>query len=403
MKLREERGRARPGRCGAMPRRYRRSAVAMVLLPCAAQAQLDFEPYVGLRYQYNSNVFEEASDEEALEQRGTSERADTALESLVGLLLRFPFGRQQLRLEAEGRRYEYERFGDVDHDEYRLLGALDWTAGDAADGDLFYRAERRLASFADLDTSELRLQTERYAGAGANLDVTPRWRLESGAQLHWLELPLRDYPEFELEETKLDLSVLYAGFGNFASGIHFAYIDGEYSGVPDATAFDELTAQWTGRYKSGLSAFEASAGVSRRQEDVGDEETTGMTGALAFEHSISPKTSFELELFRRISSYSAGANSLLETGFRGGLRWQVTPKTGLLASALWTRSDFEGDSSVAAEDRKDELGALRLDARWDALRWLALSLFGEYRDRQSSEPRQGFDAAILGIELRAAF
>jgi len=378
-----------------------------MLLPFAVDAKTTFEPFAEVQYEYNSNLFEESGDREALEQRGTEERSDSAVTGVAGFRSGFEWSRQQLQFDAEGRRVEYDRFSSVDHDEHRIAAAYLWRLGSVLDGDIRYTNERRLASFADLDTSLPSLQRERNLEAGANLMVTPKWRVEAGGGRHWLELPLPEYPSFQLVEDKADLALKYVGFASVSAGILVQYVEGEYSGVPDASSFDETTVQFTAEYvRDEQNRVNGSLGYSSRQEDSTGQDTYGLTGSLGYTRAISGKTSFSAELFRRVSSYSAGANSLTETGVSTGLVWRPSGKTRVEGQYLWTRSVFEQDSisgASAQAGRQDYRSSVRLDVGWDARRWLNLALFGEYRDRHSDQPDQGYNANIVGLRVRAQF
>lgn len=384
-----------------------RLAAGLTLMPFASQAAFDVEPWASLQYEYDSNVFEESSGDEALDSRGTRERADRVWQEAVGLDAVYELGPQSFRVEAEGRHFDYARFKDVERDEHHLLAAVDWSAGPILSGALNFRNERRAASFADLDSGRLSLQREQTLGALFNLALTPKWTWTFGSELYELELPLPQYPAFELETARLSSALNYGGFADLKAGLFVEYSDGEYSGVPDATRFDEWVAQLTAEYKiGGLSTLTAMIGVVSRNEDRTDEEVSGFAGSLRYQRAISPKTAFMAEAFRRVSSYVAGANALVESGIGAGVNWRPSAKTATELAYNWVRSDFQQDSisSVAAVDgREDEYGTLRAAVSWDARRWLRIRGFGEYRDRRSNTPDQGFEASLIGVELRASF
>ena len=381
--------------------------------PGTARAALELVPYGSAQYEHHSNIFEVSSEEEALEQNGDSERSDNVLRLAAGLDLSWMPGQQELRLKGEARRLQYDRNGDLDHNEHTVSAAFDWKAGSTVDGTLEYEQDRRVASFADLDTSELSVQTERNAHALLGVGVTPTWRVETAANYHESELPLDDAPEFKLEETSGTLAINYLGVSKLSAGLLGEYLEGEYTGSDDARSFDETSLQLTADYAvTGLSSFNLKLGVTERQEErddalaeegTEDEDVSGFTGSLGYNRTLSGKTSFGAQIFRRVDSYVAGANALVDTGLQASLNWQPTARLSVGARAGWTRSEFENGSDTAQAGREDDLTTASLELSYQALRWLALRPFVEYRDRSSNIEDESFDSTVVGAEMRARF
>jgi len=371
-----------------------------------AGAELELIPYGSAQYVYYSNVFEVSGRDEAIAQNGTDERDDTALRYTAGAEASATFGQQRLHVQAEASRVDYDTFTQLDHNEHLIDGGLDWKLGSTVDGGVGYRQERRLASLADLDTSERRLQTDRTGRATVNVNVTPSWRVETGAEIYQTELPLTGAPEFELEEKRGSLGVKYGGLAQVAVGVLAEYTDGEYSGVPFASSYKEKALQLTLDYVlSGISTFKAQAGVVEREDDdapPGDDGTQGFTGLLAYDREISVKTKLHTQVYRRLDSYDAGANTLTDTGALVGLSWQATPKILVKTQYQYVRSDFES-GTPGNIGREDRLSAATLDLTYELLQWLSVRPFAEYRDRESNLPDASYNAAVAGLELRARF
>lgn len=388
--------------------RFDRYSCALLALgwSAAAGAELELIPYGSAQYVYYSNVFEVSGREEAIAQNGTDERDDTAMRYTAGAEASATFGQQRLHVQAQASRVDYDTFTQLDHNEHLVDGGLDWKAGSTVDGVVGYRQERRLASLSDLDTSERRLQTDRTGRATLNVNVTPAWRVETGAEIYETELPLTGAPEFELEEKRGSLGVKYGGLAQVAVGALAEYIDGEYSGVPFASSYKEKALKLTLDYVlSGISTFKVQAGVVERKDDnapPGDDGTRGFTGLLAYDREISGKTKLYSQVYRRLDSYDAGANTLTDTGALVGVSWQATPRILVNTNYQHTRSDFES-GTPGNIGREDRLHAVTLDVTYELLQWLSLRPFAEYRDRESNLPDASYNAAVAGIELRARF
>src|SRR6188472_1672230 len=115
--------------------------------PEPARAQAQVLPYAGVQLEYNTNVFALPSENQAQLQTGEDKLDDFVMRGVAGLALDWPFGRQRLRVEAEGRYEQYLHFDDLAHADYRYGAALDWRLSDSFDGNVGYRQERRMPSF----------------------------------------------------------------------------------------------------------------------------------------------------------------------------------------------------------------------------------------------------------------
>ena len=382
------------------------------LLPLAwpglAAAAVEFVPYGSAQYQHYSNLFEVSGKDEAEAQQGDRQLDDTAWQGKAGVEANLRSGedRQQLQMIAEGRRLLYSHYSDIDHNEYTLSGKLDWKLGAHTDGNLSFRQDRSLASFANLDTSELTLQTERRAQALAGYDVTPRWRGELGGELTDSKLPLPDDPDFRLKEGAGSVAIKYRSNANVTAGLLNEFRDGRYEGSPERRSdYTEFTSQATVDYAvSGLSRLTAKVGGTRRSQDTaqGSGTTSGFTGDLGYLRTISAKTSVDLGVFRRIESFVAGASALVSTGFNLGANWSPTPSMTVSSRYEYVNSDF-GTSGNEDQGRKDHYQTANLELRYLALHWLTLRPFLTYRDRSSSFDSESFDNLMIGAELGVRF
>lgn len=372
----------------------------------AATAELKLVPYGSAQYIYYSNLFEVSGRDEAVAQNGTDQRDDTALRYSAGAEASATFGQQRLHLQGEASRLAYNRFDQLDHNEHLIDGGLDWKLASVVDGVLNYRQERRLASLSDLDTSELRVQTDRTGRATVNVNLTPSWRLETAAEAYRSELPLTGAPQFQLEERRGTVGVKHAGTGQVSVGARAGYVDGDYSGLPTATGFKERSLALTLDYViSGISTLQAEAGVEEREDDnaaPGDDGTRGFAGSLSYSREISGKTRSFLKVYRRLDSYDAGANTLTDTGAVLGAGWQATSKVLVNAQYQWLQSEFES-GAPGNVGREDRLHSVMLDLTYQLMEWLSIRPFAEYRKRQSNLADAAYEAGVAGLELKARF
>lgn len=392
--------------------------------PCWVLAEAEFKPYTLAQYEHYTNLFEVSGRQEAINQNGSSKRAEDVLIYAAGLNSSFGFGQQKLRASGEVRRVNYDHFSDLDHNEHRFNGGLDWKLGSVLDGAFDYRQDRRIASFAELGSSELTLRRDEGSAARVGLQVTPVWRLETSGELRTYELPIPSSPRFSLDEKVGRVAIKYTGFTRLAAGIQGEYVDGEFKNVPDARTFEERSLKFILDYAIGsFSRINIQLGQVRREEKVDEVEpgagivgtqgeVSGFTGSLGFNRELSPKTSFNAQAYRQVDSYVVGANSLINTGLGAGLSWAPTGKTRFAARYDWTETEFqdEGELDGIGEDgvpidlgRVDKYNVASFEMRYQALNWLSLRPFTEYRHRTSNFDEAEFKAFVGGLELRAGF
>lgn len=266
-----------------------------------------------------------------------------------------------------------------------------------------------MASLADRQGSELMMEDERIGTAALNLDIGADWRLENTARTRELESPLDGLPDFALEEDSFSAELHHSGWGLFSAGLRAEYLDGRFTGTPlGEEPFDQIAVEAVATYAaSGLSRLNARLGHSRRRDRIdSDNDMSAVTGMVSMQRTFSGVTSAELEVFRQISSFSYGPESMIETGVRTSVHWQPTAKTSMQAGLEWTRNKFEDDPALgtgAEPARHDRQRAAFVRAHYEALPWLSLHPYAHLRDRGSNRPEERYDKWVVGMEVRIRF
>lgn len=394
-------------RPSAVQRRLLRCAVLALAWPAAAVGELKLDPYLSTQYEYQSNVFSVASRDQAIAQSGDPQRDDSLLRYLAGLEAAYSWSRQKLSALIEGRRLDYQHFGQLDHNEYLVSGTLDWALGNSVDGAIDVRQERRMAAFADRNSSQLTLERERVVKSKAGLLIGPDWRVEGGVARRDLDSPLPGFSDFSLAENSGTLGLKYLGISRLSAGLETTYLDGEYQGITAAPRFNQITGQATALYTvSGLSRLDAAIGYTQRKDREPDQDkTTAFTGSLGYSRKLSGKTDVNVQVFRRVSSYTAGATSTVDTGAGAGANWQATPKIAVSLNYEWTQSSFQGQALPGSgiPDRRDHLQSMAASLSYQPLQWLSIRPYARYQDRSSNFALDSYNGAVLGIEVRARF
>lgn len=383
--------------------------VALCLMPAAASGQSAFSPFAAVSVEHDSNVFGFADRDEAERTTGSPALSDTVRRASIGADLQYTLGQQTLRAGIHAGRNEFQRFGQLDHSHHRWSTALDWRLGPRVDGLLEWRQERRMAALAERQSDELAMEDERIGTAALNLDIGADWRLQNTVRSRQLELPLVGLPHFALEEDSFSTELRHSGLGLFNAGLRAEYLDGRFTGtLLGDEPFDQISVEAVATYAaSGLSRLNARLGHSRRRDRRNaDNDTSAVTGLLSMERTFSGVTSADLELFRQISSFSYGPESMIETGVRTTLRWQPSARTAVQAGLEWSRNEFQESARFqqAGEPmRNDRQRSAFLRAQYSPLPWLGLHPYAHVRDRSSNYREQRYDKYVVGLEVRIRF
>lgn len=370
-----------------------------------ANAAEEFQPYAGVRYERNSNLFALSGEAIAALPPGERDEEDSYLQYVAGLNSDFKWGRQSLSLDLEGRRFQYSEYDELDHNEYEAATALNWTLSHRLDGVVAYRQEQRMAPFAQTISTELLIQKSRNFDAQANYLLGSKWRLEPGFRTEQVDSPQVAYPNFAMREVIPSLGLTYAGFSRLQAGIVFEFVDGEYSGFPLAQKFEQRRQELTLTYRVGTrTTLDASVGYTEREERIAevDRDTSAVTGSLGYTRQLSAKTQLMVKYNRGVNSYVTAGSSVLDTSYGVGLQWDPTQKVKI--SILYARTDTDFQTSILDpinEGRKDKADLVSGRVMYSPVRWLSVSVYGNYDDRQSNTPAFAYRSAVAGLELLA--
>jgi hypothetical protein len=380
--------------------------------PGAALAVSNFTPYADAAYEYNTNYFALASGvPEPLGSNGPTlavgyERYKAGFES------DYDWSQQEFFLNAEGRRLQYQDFGELDHYEYLVHTGLRWALSGVLDGVVDYQRERTQVSWLQFNAtpnseSLLFLQVQNLATASVNLQFLPEWRLESLGKLNDLDSPRPGFPNLSVRELSIDEGIKYVGFANLSAGLVAEYLDGRYTSTEfiaspkyHQTSVD-LAADYT---LSGLSLFHGAVGYTNRdQEQAGS--ISGLTGILAYQRTLTGKTSVGIKLSRAINDYLTGAAPEIDSMAELDAVWNATSKIGVALSFEYLHSSISNTNlvGVLAPSRTDRLESPQLSVRYQARDWLSIRPYMQYQNRHSSDNIYSFTSNTYGVEVEARF
>ncbi|HUR40015.1 MAG TPA: hypothetical protein VM240_02505 [Verrucomicrobiae bacterium] len=429
--------------------RSRARVVAAALLACAgmAHAELNFGPYVAGEYLYESNVYKFSS--QVQEVTATPQTEDSSQRYRLGLDVDYTWQRQRFQVVTEGRTHKYEKFRDLDHDEYLAAAEYSGRILDATSVLLAYRGEERAASFEDRRSRELVIENDQSGRGELGVAVTPVWQIITTARGRNLRSPLPAAPalpqpppgaparvaspDFGVHEAGVGAGVLY-GIDNkehpedeapLLLGVMLDYQTVHFSGVsrpPDpppptlpiigvqGEAFNEfqdyalLALQATGRYAvSGLSVLDGKLGVTLLQpERASADSRPALTGEVGYTRRVSPLTQVSAKIFRRIVTNVANADATTDSGIAVGAKWEPILDLTVVGDYSWASSAFEGLSGFATENagRSDDVQNGTLSVGYPKGSLLFFQVYTSYADRRSSAGYNDYNDVTAGASLR---
>jgi hypothetical protein len=372
------------------------------LLPFVAGAETTFKPFASGAYEHDSNVFYLYDGATPLVGKHGMQRDDDMTRIVGGVNAEFDWSQQSLYANAEARRFDYNNFDTLNHTEALLNGGVNWKLASLVDGTLDYRHERRMVPFMDYQpTTALELETEDIGAASLNFQIGPIFRWENRGSVRNLDSPRLNAPLLNLRENELHEGFRYIGIADLSVGVDGDYLEGKFTHAPPpftTIPYHQTAVMLAADYKlTGISSFNGDVGYSRRTDSVGGD-VSAVTGALGYKRQITGKTSANLQLFRTMNSYVTTAGTELDSGVSLGAVWEATGKITVTPALQWMVSRFPGNQYNGS--RSDHFRAASLDIEYAVLQWLTLHPYARYQFRSSSLQGFGFDANIVGIEIR---
>ena len=370
-----------------------------------AKADLTFAPQASVRYQHESNVFALPDDGSASPpgRPPGSPRSDSSYVFTAGLGSTYAWDRQTLSLDLVGTRTNYDRFSDLNNTGYTGQAILNWALGSRFDGDLGYRRDRHMSSFANQQSSstQLQIETSQTVNADVNVKLTPDWFLQPGVVWRDVNSPQAGFPDAQLKETSSSLGLKYAGLGRLTFTLMGNYTDGSYHGITGSPTYQERGAQLKSNYEiTDVTYLNGAIGYSKREQE-GSAPSSAITGGLGYFRQLTGKTSVNFNYARAINSYIAAGSSEVDDTLSAGVQWNATYKTSLHLEYAYTHADFDGDvvTNSLSVGRKDKVHDVKLTANYVVFRWLYISPYGRYQKRESNKDNFSYRDTIWGVDI----
>lgn len=379
------------------------TALAALTLPIRAHAQFTGKASATGQFESNSNVF--ALDSGFL-QPGTNDfrRSDTYYAYGGAFEGNYLWGRQQFYATASTKEYEYQRFTELNHNDYKVDAGLKWKLGELFDGKLNVTRTHTMVPFYDLSGSPLALSlvTEQRETVDIGVKLNSEWKIEGSAFTSKAEQPIPLAPNLQLTQNSGTAAIEYLGFGGLTSGLTAGYLSGDYTGSNGTLdpSFTQSTAGFVAKYQHNRTTSEGQVGYSRRVSSSGSDNTSGVTGLLEVAQQLTPKTSFKVKIDRAINSYFLNLGSEIDTEAGAGVNWQATYKVAASLAYTFTYRDYprQGNNPVGS-NRVDIQEYWTMGISYQPQRWLQIKPYANFQTRRSTFIGGAYNSTMFGVSV----
>ena len=324
------------------------------------------------------------------------------------------YGRQVLRLDARGDLYKYDRFSNLDHFAYGVLGEWRWELGNQLSGTLGYGRSRYQAPRGERQSAADDLRTEQRLYGSAAYAITPDWRARGIIAGALLERPGTARADASSNAAAAGIDYV-TPLGN-TLGVEVRSASGD---APVSEAFDPAGAFNNNQYDetevAAVAAYNATAQL-RLGARVGRTERTftrlpafdfkGTT--YRFDAAWQPgyKTLLALEVYRLPRSIIAlDTSQAIARGIAFGPSWAPTAKLVFSARIRREERELAGESAVTGLDlpRQEVVRGYGLAAGWEATRRFHFGAVWERGERRATVLSREFDYNAVMLNGRFVF
>jgi hypothetical protein len=389
--------------------------LAVLALPVPARAQFNGNASATSQFESNSNIF--ALDSGAA-QPATDGYNRSTTDFAYGAAFNgtYAWSRQQLYASASAKNYDYQQLSVLNHTEYNLDTGLRWELGEQLDGKLDVARTRAMVPFLDLSgsTLPLTLLTEQIETIQIGYKLNSDWRLEGSGytsnstqsfapgSVGLNEPPLSGMSSQQLTQNSGTATIKYTGIGPLTSGVTVGYANGDSGSLVGAvdSSYRQYTAGFVGNYSFNRTSFDGEIGYTRRNQDDGGGNTSGLTGLIDFKDQLTPKTSFSIKIQRAVQTLYLNLGSEVDSDAGVSVAWQATYKIAGTLGYTFTYRAFPGQAVGAAGAYPvDYEQSANIAFSYQPLRWLSITAYGNFLTRSSNTFGQNFDSNVYGITL----
>jgi hypothetical protein len=405
--------------------------------PVCAVTKLNqtFTPYVGSSHSYDTNLLR-ASDKNNDPKNGKTVTDSFIHQIRAGLNVDWRKSRQQLIVNAQVNQNWYTAFSQLDYFGHDVLAQWNWVASNKVKGEIGYRHDETLSSFAQLGQGQPEsvtlnnFQTSQGYFANGEYQILPSIYLKAGYVRGQWEYGAGRINSNQIQNTG-EFSAQYRNLSRTMIGLRFVVTDGQYQRPLDRknnndTGFLRTSYNLDGEWKySDKLRVKGSVGYLQQDYDnLNGSLFNGKRSAnLNFSDVIarfelnwlpSEKTTLAFSAWRDVDqAFTLNATFVLTQGVRLTPAWVPTAKIRVEMPLSYENQSYLGGSAssnqIATLQRIDDVVDLGLNVIYTP--WinteLAFNVKHESRDSNFDNTTTknffSYDAQMVGISAKVEF
>ncbi|MFT5535219.1 MAG: exopolysaccharide biosynthesis operon protein EpsL [Candidatus Paceibacteria bacterium] len=376
-----------------------------------------FQPYVGLSYAHNDNVYGLSSAEQG-RALGIDSLADTYRVMSAGINIDKQISQQHLIANLGLSRSNYDRFTQLDNDGKNALVKLDWQIGSRITGNIGASYAEALSPDRGFVTQERNLRTQKQVFFDGAWRFHPSWQVRGKMTRDQLAYALESQRANDRNVNAEEIGIDYLSAGSGSIGLQAGHSTGAYK-------FPELVGQFNqfrigndysqNEFKgkidwiaSGKTRLQFLGGwVERKHAAFTDRDFSGPNARLIANYALTSKIALTANVYREIGSVDdTTASFTLNNGVSLGSTWDLTSKVQLSANASTVKRKYDGTPALPTlqlSTRSDSYRNISVGANYIPTRKWSISL-NAYRTEQSTNFQQGnFTSNGVTLSTRYAF
>lgn len=385
-------------------------AVLLSPLPSWALWEDKLELFAQENITYDSNVFRISGKIDPNLAINSGGKSDTIFTTAVGFNLDVPWSLQRLQVSFAYLDSRYRNFTDLDHRGHVGSAAYLWAITPRLTGELGYREQQDLASFANIQGRRPDLVTARMAYANAAWMATPSWRVHGAADAN--QTSHSDFRELQdLESASVETGLSYVTAQENRIGVA---IRGERGRSPEGTEilgipFDNKYTQEgigvQGRWVlTGHSRLDGRLDYTRRRYDQFTERNySGPTFRATYIWTPTGKITVATVLSRDVAPLQDITSTfVLVTGITVRPDWQVTDKISVRGQLAYAKWDYRGDPTLGL-DFEHKVKNAGISVLYRPFTRVAISGALTHEERTSTLANADYKVDTASIEARIGF
>lgn len=391
--------------------------MVLMMNSVAAKADQDdfFSPYVGADYRYDSNFFRVESDQVALNQLGTTNRAESYINVLAGATINFHLSRQLFQARAEVNQTRFNRFTALNFDGHNTQLVWDWVVGNALSGDAGMSDIMSQGSFVNIQQPINNLISTRQKFVHGVIQLGAPWKIKLGVED---EVRTNSLTSQQTQNSKINsykAGLQYESRKGSLVEFFSQMSDGRYPNrqIVGLAPVDNGYTQWDNGISvttkpTGQTVLKGNLNYTKRNySDVPQRDFSGITGQLATTWQVTGKTLLGLNIYRNIGVVeNTTASYSVNRGVEFTESYQATSKINLNLTLAQNRIAYTGDpgfvlSSLPA--REDKLSSVQAGVNYKVFRNTLLGMTLQRGVNQSNQASASYTYNSVMLNVRSVF